>query len=312
MSIVTAQQLARYYEQYRTTEVTFNRQVAGATGLIGRNIYLKVADRQLPCTVVSSSMAGARVVAAVTAGMHVALKQANDRANLRWCFKLPDKVEPISFFVPCHAAGFAPYAGAEPDMQLITLEFTQRPADDLILILGTLLEANVNERRRRDERITISPESMKKMGLESREAALIVDRTARRCVLRDVSFGGLKVLTAGPAELFGDRHIVLKIDRGGVGADIVLAGIVRHAEEVGGHKEIISLGVQLEGEIPMSYKLLISSYLSTVRKPGGPEAAPGDRQPPAAPHEDGTSAPAAARRTDPPPPSAADTTTGHG
>jgi hypothetical protein len=281
MSIVTTQQLARYFDQYRTNEVTFNKQVAGATGLIPRNVYLKLQDRQVPCVVLSSSMAGARVIAGLSALIAAAMKQANNRVTLRWCFKLPDKVEPITFFVPCHATAFVQYAARDPDVQMVSLEYTQRPADDLIQILGTLLDANANARRRKDERIVVSAESMKKMGLESREAVLIVDRTAHRCALRDVSFSGAKLLLAGAAADFADKHIVLKINRGEPGNDILLAAIVRRAEEVGGHKDILALGIEYEGETPMSYKLLISSYLSAVRK-AGPD---GDSAPEApAPH----------------------------
>ncbi len=273
MSIVTTQQLARYYEQYRTTEVTFNKQVAGATGLVSRNVYLKIQDRQLPCVVFSSSMAGARVIAGITAAITTTMQQANNRVTLRWCFKQPDKVEPITFFVPSHAAGFTRYAASNPDLQIVALEFTQRPADDLIQILGMLLEANANAKRRKDERIVLSSEAMKKIGLESREAALVVDHTAYRCALRDVSFSGAKILTAGSTDAFADRHIALKISRGDPGSDILLAGIVRRAEEVGGHKDIISLGVEFEGDTPMTWKLLISTYLSSARKPS-PDGTP--------------------------------------
>ena len=65
MSIITSQQLSRYLEQYGTTEVTFNKQVIDATGLVPRNVFLKIADQQWPCIVYSSSMKGARVIAGV-------------------------------------------------------------------------------------------------------------------------------------------------------------------------------------------------------------------------------------------------------
>jgi len=266
MSIVTSQQLARYFEQYMKTEVTFNMQVAGATGLISRNIYLKIQDRRLPCVILSSSMAGARVIASVSPEVSGELDQANGRLTLRWCFKLPDKDEPIAFFVACHAANLTPYATKDPDMQLVTLEYTQRPADDLILILGMLLDANANAHRRKDERIVVSPETMKKLGLDSREAALVVEHIGYRCALRDISFSGAMVFVVGSTAAFAEKHIALKISRGALGADILLAGIVRRAEEVGGHKDVLALGIEYEGDIPMSYKLLISTYLSSVRK----------------------------------------------
>src|SRR5208337_2619516 len=175
MSIVTSQQLTRYYEQYKSTDVTFNKEVIGAVGLVAKGVYLKILDRQLPCMVFSSSMTSARVIASVPSSVMVSLKQANNRLALRWCFKLPDKVEPITFFVTCHPAGFTHYAVQGPDVQFVSLEFTQRPPDDLIQILGSLLEANANAQRRKDERIVLTAETMKKLGLETREAALILE-----------------------------------------------------------------------------------------------------------------------------------------
>lgn len=288
MSIVTTQQLARYYDQYRTTEVTFNKQVAAATGLVGRNVYLKILDRQLSCIVFSSSMAGARVIANISPTIVTALKQVNNRISLRWCFKLPDKVEPITFFVPCHPTSYAHYAVQDPDVQIVTLEFTQRPPDDLIQILGMLLEANSNATRRKDERILLSADVMKKMGLESREAAILIEHASFKCALRDVSFSGAKVLAAGNAAAFSDRKVTLKIDRGDPGLDILIPGVVRRAEEVGGHQNILAIGIEFQGDIPMSYKLLISSYLGSVRK------APVDNAREGAQPADAAAAPAAA------------------
>jgi hypothetical protein len=275
MSIVTTQQLARYYEQHRTTEVTFNKQVATATGLVAKNVYLKIQDRQLSCIVFSSSMAGARVIANISPAILMAVKQVNNRLSLRWCFKLADKVEPITFFVPCHPTSFAHYAVQDPDVQIVTLEFTQRPPDDLIQILGMLLEANVNATRRKDERIVLSPEVMKKMGLESREAAILIERASYKCALRDISFSGAKLLTAGSAAAFADRKVGLRISRGDPSLDILIQGVVRRAEEVGGHRNVLAIGIEFEGEIPMSYKLLISSYLSSMRKAPSDASKPG-------------------------------------
>ena len=192
MSIVTTQQLARFFEQFGKTEVTFTKQVISATGLVSKNVYLKVLDRQWPCVVFSSSMAASRVIVTVKEAFLTALRKANNRLSLRWCFKLPEKPEPITFFVSCHTGGFTPYDPQNPEVQLLTLEFTQRPPDDLISILGTLLDANTNAQRRKEERIPVTPESMKKLGLETRETILTLGGTAHRGILRDLSFGGAR------------------------------------------------------------------------------------------------------------------------
>ena len=162
-----------------------------------RNMYLRVLDRELPCTVFSSSMASARVIANVKANFFLDLKRPNTRLALRWCFKRQDKAEPMTFFVPCRATGFTHFNVQKPGVQMMTLMFTQKPPNDLIEILGGLLEANWNSQQRREERIPITPENMKKLGMESRDATLRIGETSRPCLLRDLSFIGAEVLVPG-------------------------------------------------------------------------------------------------------------------
>ena len=268
MSIVTTQQINRYYERHKGTDVTFNRQVISAVGLVTKGIYLKFQDRQISCTVFSASMSAARVVASVPPVVMATLKQPNNRLSLRWCFKLPDKVEPMSFFVTCRPTSFTHYAVQGPDVYFITVEYTQRPPDDLILILGSLLEAKFNAQKRRDERIIITPETMKKLGLETREASLDLEGRTRKCVLRDLSFSGATVVVSGSPTTFAQKPVVLRFYAGDQGPEVALAGHVMRADEVGGRKDILAVGIAYSGDSPMSYKLLINTYVSTLRKTG--------------------------------------------
>lgn len=266
MSIVTSQQLIQYYEKYKATEVTFNKQVITATGLMPGNMYLRVLDRQLPCTVFSSSMAGARVIANVKANFFLDLRRPNTRIALRWCFKLPDKVEPITFFVPCHATGFTHFNVQKPGVQMLTLEYTQRPPNDLIEILGGLLEANWNSQQRREERIALTPENVKKLGMESRDALLLIGEASRHCILRDLSFIGAEVLASGLTESDAGRPITLKIAKGEQAVDMTLSGTITRVEEVGGRKDIIAVAIEYATDTPITYKLLINSFITSSRK----------------------------------------------
>ncbi len=289
MSIVTSQQLARYHEQYGTIEVTFTREVGEATGLVARSLYLKVADQQWPCIIYSCSLRSARVIASVRNAFFDSLRKSNSHVSLRLCFRLPDKSEPISFFVPCHAAGFTPYNPQNPDVQIIVLEFTKRPPDDLILILGTLLEANANAKRRREERILLTAESVKKLGIELRDSTVELGGERRRCILRDLSFSGARILVGGAAEGLEGTGVTLRIRRGEQGDEMALTGVVRRTEEIQGRTDIRALGIEYSTEPPMSYKLMISGYLAgprsgnraDERKPAtlGPGRAPAPARP---------------------------------
>jgi len=298
MSIITGQRLARYLEQYRTSEVTFNKEVIVATGLVTRNVYLKILDHHWPCVVFSSSMAGAKVISDVKAAFFSSLRQTNGKLALRWCFKLPDKVEPITFFVACHATGFTPYNAQEPDVQIITLEYTQQPPDDLIEIIGSLMETHSNAKRRKDERIIVSPDTLKKLGLETREAWLTADGVEHRCILRDISFGGAKVLASSIEQTLTGKAIALRIAREEPAGALALTGLIRRVEELGGRKDILAVCIEYSPDPPMTYKLLINNYLSAMRKPSReagkedalPAGAEGPR-PPAAPGAGGSEPP---------------------
>ncbi len=278
MSIVTTQQLSRYFEQFASTDVTFTRQVIRATGLVTKNVYLKVLDRQWPCVVFSSSLKTARVILSVKETLLTELRKANDRLNLRWCFKLADKPDPITFFVPCHAAGFTPYDQQNPDVQLLTLEFTQRPPDDLIHILGSLLDANTNAKRRREERIPVTPENVKRLGLETRETILTLNSEPHRGILRDLSFGGANVLTYGITARAVGSTVTLRIVRAEQAGELLLPGVIRRVDEIGGRKDIVAIALQYPQETPVSYKLLINSYIAQHKAgpgAGNPRAAAG-------------------------------------
>ena len=275
MSIVTSQQLIQYYERYRETEVTFNKQVITATNLMPRNMYLRVLDRELPCTVFSSSMASARVIANVKANFFLDLKRPNTRLALRWCFKRQDKAEPMTFFVPCRVTGFTHFNVQKPGVQMMTLMFTQKPPNDLIEILGGLLEANWNSQQRREERIPITPENMKKLGMESRDAFLLMGEASRRCLLKDLSFIGAEVLASGLTESDAGRSTTLRISEGEQAAEMKLPGTITRVEEIAGRRDIKAVAIEYASDTPISYKLLINSFL-TSRK----AAKEGDQGPP--------------------------------
>ncbi len=266
MSIITSQQLTRYYEQYGKTEVTFNRQVIDATGLVPNNVHLRIADQQWPCIMYSSSMAGARVIAGVKTAFYESLRQVNNHASLRYCFKMAEKVDPIPFFVAGKITGYTQYNPKNPDVQLISLEFTQRPPDDLIQILGVLLEANANAQRRKDERIDLTPETVKKLGLEAKESFIYVENVPRKCIVRDLSFGGAKILVTGIAKFLENKKAALKLLRADTSEEMTIPGDILRVENVEGRKDIVVIALKFSGDPPVNYKLMINGYLTALRK----------------------------------------------
>jgi len=262
MPSVTTQHLAHLYESFAGDEVTFNSPVILASGLLPADIHLKIADVHVPCVLYACSMKSAKVIAELTDASASQLARTDNLVSLRLAFRPKDAPAAVTFFVSCRVESRAEYNPQKPHMQFLTLEFTQRPADALIEILGSLLEINSNAVRRRDERIVITPESMKKIGLESKESCVAIEGAPRRCIVRDLSFGGAKILVTGMAEPKPEKKVLLKLNRCEIKDDTILDGSIVRVEGVQGRDDVVALSIQFTTEPPISYKQKINGYFS--------------------------------------------------
>jgi hypothetical protein len=278
MSIITSHEITRFFEQHGRTEVAFNKQVMEATGLL--HAHLKTASGgEIRCILFACSMSGARLlVAELSDRFFQAIQVANGHVSVRFTFKRPEKADPLTFYVGGTVTGFTPYNPQNPSAQLVAVEFQGRPSDDLIQVLGVLIEANANAQRRREERVVITPDSLKNLGLEPKDYTIVIEGADRKCMLRDLSFGGTKVYVAGVHPSIVGQPVGLRLTRAESGERIELWGEVARTEEVSGHPEILALGVKFIGEPPVAYKMMLSSFLSGGRRvpsaPAGPAAGP--------------------------------------
>jgi hypothetical protein len=213
----------------------------------------------------SSSFQGAKVVANIKSEIIQKFKDANNSVSLRLSFMNPDTGNPVAFFVAARSIGFSSYGGSE-HTALFTLQFTQRPPDDLIEIMGRLLDANVNSARRRDERIIITPDSLRRLNLLSKECAVFIQGVPRRCILRDISFSGTKLIMMGISKFLLNKEANMRFDFDEPKKSFLVKGKFVRAENVEGRKELIALAMDFdEAAVPMGYKIRINDYLSSVR-----------------------------------------------
>jgi hypothetical protein len=265
MAILTSQKITGYYERYKAIEVTFTKEIIQVTGLVTQQVFFKCGSDFWPCVVYSSSFQGAKVVANTRSGLLEKLQQANNTASLRFCFRNAETGATVTFFVSGRTAGYTPYGGSA-DVALFNLQFTQRPPDDLIEIMGRLLDANVNSSKRREDRILLTPDAIRKINILSKETAVFIQGVPRRCILRDLSFSGAKLIIMGVAKFLVDRESALRIDFDDPRESFLLKGKFVRAENVEGRKELIALAISfLETSVPMGYKMRINDYLSAIR-----------------------------------------------
>lgn len=264
MAVSTSQQIARYYQQYSEVEVAFTKDVIKATLLNPKQVFLKCSGYQWPVVVYSASMTGAKVIANMNPALSDAIRKANNMGSLRLSFLQRDKVDPLAFFVAAKVAGFTQYGKEKPELYFVTLSYTQRPPDDLIEILGRLIDANANAARRKDERIPVTADSARQLGIGHRDARVYIDGVPRRCIVRDLSFGGAKVVMLGLAKFLVNKQAVLRMTVTETGEELEIPATVVRFEAVEGRSDIAAIALQFDQEnVPMKFKLLLSGFLNS-------------------------------------------------
>lgn len=265
MGLMTSQQIARYYDVYRDTEVTFSKEFIRALNLDPRQVYIKCAGAQWPCIINSTSLQSARIIIGTKGGAYAQISKEATPLSLRFSFTPPGQL-PVSFFVNCRVANVQPYMTSN-DLAIITLTFTQRPPDDLIETLGRLIEANFNATRRKEERIIINEESKRRLNLLREETLVYIENVPRHCIIRDLSFSGAKLVLKGLAQFLKDKNAIIRLDFAEPRETLGIQGKIVKAETIEGRKDLASVSIQfLETAVPMSYKLHINSYLTAIRK----------------------------------------------
>lgn len=268
MAVTTSQQITGYYDQFEHTEVTFTREVNQALLLNTKQIFLKCLGYQWPCIIYSSSMTSAKVITTLQPSLKEALAKSKNVVSLRFSFIQREKTDPLAFFVSARIAGISPYGDPAKGLSFLNLQYTQRPPDDLIERLGNLLSANLTFHRRREERIIIAPDVQKKIRLVSSGIHVVVDNVPRKGLLRDVSFGGAKILMQGVPQFLVDRPVLVRLEFDDPAEIMNLVGKIVRYEPVEGRSDISAFAVQYDADaVPMPYKMRLSEFLRFVKQP---------------------------------------------
>jgi len=265
MGVLLSQKISIYYERFKDIEVTFTKDMIHVTGLLTQQIHLKCGNDFWPCVVYTASFSGAKVVANVKTGLLAKLQTTNNFVNLRLCFKPEGETNTVTFFVAARVTASAPY-GNSPDVNMFTIQFTNRPPDDFIEIMGRILDANVNSKKRKEDRIPLTPENLRKLNIVSTETVVFIESVPRRCILRDLSFSGSKVIMLGVPRFLLEKEGALRLDFNDPRVSYTIKGKFVRAEAVEGKKEMVALGISFdEGAVPMGFKIRLNDMLTSVR-----------------------------------------------
>lgn len=231
-----------------------------------RQIYIKCNGTQWPCIVNSTSLQMAKVLIGTSSGVFADLKKpAGNNMSIRYCFLDSDN-SPIHFFVNCNVIDIKPYQESS-ELAIVTLYFTQRPPDELILRLGEFIEVNENFKTRKEERISINKNSLRNLGIQKEESVIFIADVPRRCILKDLSFGGARVMLVGIPKFLVGKKIDLIILFFETNEKLKIPGVIINADFYQDRKDIAVCHIQfVEDDIPMAYKFRINTYITSYQK----------------------------------------------
>jgi hypothetical protein len=253
-----------YYDQFKPAAVTFTKEVINVTGLLTKMVNLKCGSDFFPCVIYSTSFEMAKIVANNKSGIIDKLKQYNNSLSLRYCFKIPATDEQVAFLVPARSVMVTPYNNSE-DMSLFTLQYSQRPPDDLIEIMGRILDANYCFAKRRDEKFPITEDAVRKMHFLSKKVGFSVDGNEFSCVPRTLSFGGISLIMRGATADYLQKFCSVKFEFNEPRESYSLGGTIENIEIAIGHPDYAVISVNYGEVVPMTYKSRLCAYVSTLR-----------------------------------------------
>ena len=266
MSVTTSHHISRYYDYYRDKEIVFTKANLKSLRIDPRQIYLKSNGGQWPCIINSSSLQMAKVIIGTSSGIYATIqKNRNAPISIRYCFFDQNNV-PIQFSVNCNVLEIKPFQGSN-ELSMLTLTFTQRPPDDLIIRIGEFIEVNENFQNRKEERIAINENSLRLLGIPKEESYIFIAGVPRKCILKDLSFGGAKAMLVGIPKFLENKSVDLRLFFMDTNEKISLQGVIKNSDFLPGRKDISIVHIEfIADEIPMTYKFHINSYITSYQK----------------------------------------------
>jgi hypothetical protein len=266
MSVTTSHHISRYYDYYRDKEIVFTKANLKSLRIDPRQIYLKSNGGQWPCIINSSSLQQAKVIVGTSSGIYGTIqKNRTAPISIRYCF-FDQNNEPIQFSVNCSVLDIKSFQNSN-ELAMLTLNFTQRPPDDLILRIGEFIEVNENFQNRKEERIAINENSLRLLNIPKEESYIFIAGVPRKCILKDLSFGGAKAMLVGIPKFLENKAVDLRLFFIDTNEKISLQGIIKNSDFLPGRKDISIVHIEfVPDEIPMTYKFHINSYITSYQK----------------------------------------------
>lgn len=255
-----------YYEKYKDEIITFNYKLIDSIGLKPDKISLKCGTSSFPCILYSSSMNEARILAKLPNSFFNLLDEFRNRVSLRFTFHSGYQKD-ISFFVVSKMRSYSKYECNESDCYFLSIDFSDKPPRDLILILGGHIDTQVAIQKRMEERIVITSDNDKSLGIKIMENFLFIAGHGKKCILAEISIKSAKILICGSDNEFeAGTHAMLLMKAKGLESMGEMVGEISRSELINEDEGLYSVIIIFNDDmVPPMYKKWISECIEILK-----------------------------------------------
>lgn len=253
------------YNSHKEHDLAFSHSVVTSLGIIPDKIQLKCGDIKIPCAIYSSSMVGARVIAKLNDDFFRNLNRSQSSVALRLIYHDGESDSEVPFFINSRISLFNKFSSDKPNIYYLTLDYLNKPPDDLICLLGNYILKQIYLQKRAVKRFVLSSSVIKESSIM--EQFLFKSGKGKKCILTEVSLFSAKVLISGQQDEYQiNDHVLLLMKSIGVdGLGEMVGNITRLElinEEDGLYSVVISFNQDL---IPPVYKMWLAECIDVVK-----------------------------------------------
>ncbi len=254
MTLLGSSVLQNLYQEFLDTEITYSKEVSLGLGLLPAEATVRWQGELFPCVVHSGSFRMTKVLIRLNASQWKAMEFGTRITTLTMTFLQPKTAKKELFQFNGTLQVLQQHGAQEGEWSMLMgVAFSHRPPEGFLQIQGSYLALKKEANQRKEDRIPLNNESKDLLGLGSLNTTVTVDHIERKCLLRELSYNGARVILTGVAPFLVDKHFTLDVPFQEK-MPLALPGKIVRAEAVEGHRglAVIALGYHPD-QIPVEY-----------------------------------------------------------
>ena len=272
MSHLGVSALQNLYQEYLDIEVIYSREVTTGLGLVPAGSSLKCQGDLYPCLIHSCSFQKAILLLRLPSSQWKVSQFGTKLAVLTLMFLQPktSKKELFQFNGPLEI--LQEHKSDNGTLSIMAeIKFSHRPPEGFLQIQGSYLTLRKETNQRKEARITVSAETQELLGLTSSHSTVIIDHIERKCLIRDLSYQGARVILTGVAPFLVQKPFQLTVPILNMLPNQIPGQILR-AEPVPGHRglAIVALGYHKD-KVPIEYLRVLQRGFKLGLEKQGPQ-----------------------------------------